>query len=89
VYPVYLYFVKHDNYRKKVRISVTFSTSSWLIANLVIMAAIPVKIGAELFGALNKDIKYCALTVVLKTTAAILLVNILGEFLGLILSLYL
>lgn len=68
--------------------SVTFSTSSWLVATLVIMATttIPVKIGADLFGALNKDIKHCALAVVLGTIAAVLLVNIFGGFIGLILA---
>ena len=70
--------------------SVTFSTSSWLVATLVIMATttIPVKIGADLFGALNKDIKHCALAVVLGTIAAVLLVYLFDGFLGLVLSFF-
>ena len=65
---------------------VNFSTNSWWLGTLLIMAltTIPVKIGAELFGASNKDIKYCALAVVLGTISAILIVKFIGGFLALV-----
>ena len=67
---------------------VNFSTNSWWLGTLLIMAitTVPVKIGAELFGALNKDLKYCALAVVLGTISAILLAKYVGGFLALVLS---
>lgn len=67
---------------------VNFSTNSWWVATLLIMAltTIPVKIGAEMFGALNKDLKYCALAVVLGTISAILIAKFVGGFLALVLS---
>ena len=67
---------------------INFLTTSWLVATLVLMAitTIPVKIGAELFDAPNKDIKYCALAVVLGTISAVILFKLLGGFLGLVAS---
>jgi len=67
---------------------ISFSTSSWWIATLVIMVSttIPVKLGANIFGALNKEMKHCAIAVVLGTIAAILLFKLLGGFLGLVSS---
>ena len=65
-----------------------FSTNSWLIATLVIMAitTIPVKIGAEMFGALNNKLSHCAIAVALGTLAAVLLFEFVGGFLALVLS---
>lgn len=67
---------------------VNFSTNSWWVATLVIMVltTIPVKIGASMFGALNKDMKHCALAVVLGTASALLIVNFIGGFLALVLT---
>ena len=67
---------------------VNFSTNSWWLGTLLIMAltTIPVKIGAEMFGALNKELKYCALAVVLGTISAILLAKFVGGFLALVLT---
>lgn len=64
-----------------------FSTDSWWVATLVIMTltTIPVKIGAELFRALNKDIKHCALAVVLGTVASVLLLYFVGGFTAVVL----
>jgi hypothetical protein len=65
-----------------------FSTDSWLVASLVLMVitTIPVKIVAELFGAHNKQLKHCALAVILGTTATVLLMIFVGGFLGLVLA---
>ncbi|HEY5604199.1 MAG TPA: hypothetical protein VIM41_13930 [Gammaproteobacteria bacterium] len=67
---------------------INFSTNSWLLGTLLIMAitTIPVKIGAGLFGALNKELKHCALAVVLGTISAILIVKFIGGFLALVLT---
>jgi len=67
---------------------VNFSTNSWWLGTLLIMAltTIPVKIGAEMFGALNKELKYCALAVVLGTISAILLAEFVGGFLAFVLT---
>jgi len=67
---------------------VNFSTNSWWLGTLLIMAltTIPVKIGAEMFGALNKELKYCALAVVLGTISAILLAKLVGGFLAFVLT---
>jgi len=67
---------------------VYFSTDSWWVVTLLVMAitTIPVKIGAVMFGALNKDLKYCALAVVLGTLSAILLAKFVGGFLAIVLT---
>ena len=67
---------------------VNFSTDSWWLGTLLIMAltTIPVKIGAEMFGALNKELKYCALAVVLGTISAILLAMFVGGFSAFVLT---
>ena len=68
--------------------SFNFSTDSWLLASLVITAitTLPVKLGADLFGALNKEYKYCVLTVVLGTIAAMLCFEFIGGFFGFVAS---
>jgi hypothetical protein len=50
----------------------------------MVFTTIPVKIGAELFRALNKSMWHCALAVVLGTIAAVLLLNFVGGFLAFI-----
>jgi hypothetical protein len=50
------------------------------------LTTIPVKIGADIFGALNNKLKHCAIAVALGTAVAILLLNFVGGFLAIVLS---
>lgn len=71
---------KLDLQLRDILMSYYFSTDSWWVITLVLMlfTTIPVKIGAELFRARNKDMAHCALAVVLGTIVAVLLVRYVG-----------
>lgn len=67
---------------------VHFSSDSWLITTLVIMAVttVPVKIGAQMFGARNNKFSHCGIAVALGTLAAVVLFHYVGGFTALALS---
>jgi hypothetical protein len=52
----------------------------------MVMTTIPVKIGADMFGALNRKFIHCAIAVALGTLSAVMLFMFIGGFLALVLS---
>ncbi|MCE0558703.1 hypothetical protein [Motilimonas sp. E26] len=56
----------------------------WLI--LMLVTVVPVKIGAELFGAENKGFKFCILAVIVGTILSFASVSLIGGFLGLVIA---
>ena len=53
---------------------------------LMLLTVIPVKIGAELFGAENKGLQYCFLVVVIGTILSLTSFALIGGLIGLIVA---
>ena len=53
---------------------------------LIFFTIIPVKIGAEIFGAGNKEVKSCILAIVIGTALSFLSTTLIGGFLGFLAS---
>ncbi|OBT10420.1 hypothetical protein A9267_05960 [Shewanella sp. UCD-FRSSP16_17] len=53
---------------------------------LMLFTVIPVKIGAELFGASNKELKYCVLAVFIGTVLSTICALVIGDLLGLFIA---
>lgn len=53
---------------------------------LILITVVPVKIGAELFGADNKGFKFCILAAVVGTILASISASLIGGLIGLIVS---
>ncbi|MCP4323561.1 MAG: hypothetical protein GY787_17260 [Alteromonadales bacterium] len=53
---------------------------------LMLITVVPVKIGAELFGAENKGVKFCILAVIVGTILSLASVSMIGGVVGLIIA---